>query len=153
MEVLEDSILTNKNNMEKCKICGEPIEAENYIRSTSDAMKEHHMCFFCNLWRERIEEDKKLPPHTACMIDGTHYIIGPENDDSPFRGFGGSKFQIEFNDGHRVVTTNLWCQGETHHPYWREKFPDNARFENNLKWKKIGECNYLVEDDSKRSNL
>lgn len=94
-------------------------------------------------WRERLEKDKELPEHTVCIIDGTHYIIGPEDDDSYFRGFGGAKFQIEFFDGTKVITTNLWCQGEP--PLkWKNKFPDNARFENNLKWTNIEGIEYLI---------
>lgn len=105
------------------------------------------MCFICNFWRERLKEDSELPPHTACMIDGTHYVIGPEESNSYFRGFGGARFQIEFNDGTKVVTTNLWCQGEPE-GYWREQFPDNARFENNLKWKQIGNTQYLMKNET-----
>lgn len=78
------------------------------------------------------------------MIDGTHYVIESENDN--FRGFGGARFQIEFNDGTKVITTNLWCQGEPK-GYWRTQFPDNARFENNLKWTNINGTKYLLEDD------
>lgn len=79
------------------------------------------------------------------MIDGTHYVICDEDSKSSFRGFGGAKFQIEFNDGTRVVTTNLWCQGEPK-GFWKQHFPDNARFENNLKWKKIRNCSYLCKE-------
>lgn len=93
-----------------------------------------------------LEKDSKRPPYTWCIINGTHYVIEPEDDpETYFRGFGGAKFQIEFNDGYRVVTTNLWCQGEPSEE-WRDKFPDNARFERNFKWKKIGNCSYLVEE-------
>ena len=128
----------------KCKICGTEETPSNYINQKD--MEENQLCFTCNFWREMLEKDAKRDPHTWCMIDGTHYVIEPEDDpETYFRGFGGSRFQIEFNDGTKVVTTNLWCQGEPK-GYWREKFPDNARFENNLKWKKIGECEYLVEE-------
>ena len=65
------------------------------------------------------------------VLHGTHYVIAPEDDPDPFRGFAGVRFQIEFNDGTRVVTTNLWCQGEPNE-HWKDKFPNNARFENNL---------------------
>lgn len=85
-------------------------------------MKKHN-----DFWRERLEADSKLPPHTAVMIDGVHYIIGPEDDKSCFKGFGGRHFEILFNDGFRIITTNLWCQGEP--PFeWINKFPNNAHF-------------------------
>ena len=116
----------------KCKIYGQEFDSSQFRDEYQIPMNKNQMCFNCTFWMKRLEEDKILPPHTACMIDGTHYVIGDENSKSYFRGFGGAKFQIEFNDGHKVVTTNLWCQGEPK-GYWREKFPDNARFENNLK--------------------
>lgn len=128
----------------KCKICGKEETPSNYINQKD--MEENQLCFTCNFWKEMLEKDAKRDPHTWCMIDGTHYVIEPEDDpETYFRGFGGARFQIEFNDGTKVVTTNLWCQGEPK-DYWREKFPDNARFENNLKWKKIGECEHLIEE-------
>lgn len=130
----------------KCKICGSEENPSNWVKDWKDSILKYQMCHTCNYWRERLEDDKKYPPHTACMIDGTHYVIGPEDDSSHFRGFSGARFQIEFNDGTKVVTTNLWCQGEPR-GYWREQFPDNARFENNLKWKKVGECSYLLEEN------
>ena len=132
----------------KCKICGQEFPEDHYDDEFQIPMNKNQMCFNCTFWQKRLEEDATLPPHTACMIDGTHYLIGPENEKSFFRGFGGSKFQIEFNDGHRVVTTNLWCQGEPEHPYWKEKFPDNARFERNLKWVDIGGTKHLVKDEN-----
>jgi len=126
----------------KCIICGKEVE-EHFINSGT--LKSHKMCFNCNFWREQLVNDKELiGQHKTCMIDGTHYIICDENSKSAFRGFSGAKFQIEFNDGTRVVTTNLWCQGEPT-AYWKDKFPNNARFENNLKWTKIGNCSYLCK--------
>ena len=127
----------------KCKICGKEME-ERYMNN--DTLRQHRMCFSCNFWREHLVNDKKLAgQHKTCMIDGTHYIICDEDSKSSFRGFGGARFQIEFNDGTRVITTNLWCQGEPE-GYWKQHFPDNARFENNLKWTKIGNCSYLCEE-------
>lgn len=125
----------------KCEICGKEEDPSHWTNESE--MRAHQMCFNCNFWRDMLEEDAKRPPHTWCMIDGTHYIIVPDNPNSYFQGFGGAEFQIEFNDGHRVVTHNLWCQGEPD-GYWKDKFPDNARFENNLKWTKIGNNEYLI---------
>lgn len=125
----------------KCKICGKEEDPSHWINEKD--MVEHKMCFSCNFWREILEDDEKCPPHTVCMIDGTHYRIRPDDPESHFQGFGGAEFQIEFNDGCKVITHNLWCQGEPPE-HWKDKFPDNARFENNLRWKKIGECEYLV---------
>lgn len=126
----------------KCRICGKEENPSNW--TNEDDMKEHQMCFTCNFWRDMLEEDKKRPEHTCCMIDGTHYVIAPEDEQTYFRGFGGAKFQIEFKDGTRVVTTNLWCQGEPK-GYWKQYFPDNAKFENNLKWTDINGIKYLLK--------
>lgn len=127
----------------KCKICGEEFDSSNYLKDCKESMDSNQMCFTCNFWRERLEEDKTFPPHTACMIDGTHYIVGDENDKSHFRGFGGAEFNIQFDDGVVIKTTNLWCQGEPE-GYWKEKFPNNARFVDNKKWKDINGVKYLL---------
>ena len=136
-------ILKEPQGTQKCCICGKEEDPSHWINESE--MREHKMCFSCNFWREMLEKDSKRSPHTWCMIDGTHYVIEPDEPNSAFQGFGGAKFQIEFNDGHRVVTHNLWCQGEPEN-YWREKFPDNARFENNLKWTDINGTQYLIEE-------
>ena len=128
--------------MEKCKVCGEEIH-QRYYKDTQDAMNEHQMCFNCNFWREKIEQDAQQPPHKVAIIDGTHYYIDDENIVSEFRGFGGAKFNIIFNDGTKITTTNLWCQGDIPEK-WRPYFPDNAKFEEDLKWTKIGNCQYLL---------
>ena len=117
----------------KCKICGEEFDSSYYYKDTEKAMNEHQMCFGCNFWREKIEQDAQQPPHKVAIIDGVHYYIDDENVVSKFRGFDGNKFEIHFNDGTKVTTTNLWCQGDIP-PEWRQHFPDNAKF--NWKWKK-----------------
>lgn len=128
--------------MKKCKICGKEFPEDQYSDEYQIPMNRNQMCFDCTFWNKRLEKDKTLPPHTACMIDGTHYIVADENEKSSFRGFGGNKFVIKFNDGTEVTTTNLWCQGEPK-GYWKEKFPNNANFD--YKWKNIGGTNYLVQ--------
>ena len=129
--------------MIKCKICGKEEEPSHWINEKD--MLKHQMCFNCNFWRDMLEKDSKRPPYTVCMINGTHYVIEPDEPNAAFQGFGGAEFQIEFHDGTRVITHNLWCQGEPK-GYWKEKFPNNARFENNLKWKNINGINYLIHE-------
>lgn len=124
----------------KCKICG--AEETPGIFSNEKELEEHQMCFKCNFWREMLEEDKYRPDHTVCMINGTHYVIGSESN-SVFRGFGGAKFEIQFNDGTRITTTNLWCQGNPSKE-WIDKFPNNAKFVDNLIWVNINGTKYLV---------
>ena len=122
----------------KCPTCNEEIGTNSLISSDERSMKEHGECFECALWRERLSLLGN--PNTA-IIDGTMYTIGDENDPSPFRGFGGDKFVINFKDGRKVTTTNLWCGGHISE-HWKPQFPNNADFD--WQWKKIGNCNYLV---------
>lgn len=83
--------------------------------------------FIDHFWEMHLQHDASLPPHTAVIVDGHHYLIGDEDSTSQFRGFAGAKFCILFNDGFYTESTNLWHQGEID-PEWRDKFPDNAKF-------------------------
>lgn len=85
---------------------------------------DHHDAF----WGPGGPRDQDNPARRA-VIDGKHYLIAPETTHPhDFRGHGGRTFIIEFFDGRTVTTTNLWSQGRIP-PKWREKFPDNARFQ------------------------
>jgi hypothetical protein len=65
-------------------------------------------------------------PLKRVVVNGDHYYLG---DDKPggFKGFGGHRWEIEFFDGRKVITHDLWHQG-TVPPKWRERYPDNAKF-------------------------
>lgn len=103
-----------------CKWCRETYDASIHYSSV-----EPSECFLCNHWKEILERDKT--DTTAVVIKGHHYYISDENPALRPRGFGGTKFVIQFNDGRLVTTTNLWHQGEISR-YWLPKFPDNAVF-------------------------
>jgi hypothetical protein len=61
-------------------------------------------------------------------VGGKHYAIGPERrGDKQLCGFGGAKFIIQFFDGRRVETMNLWHQGVIPE-HFRIRLPDNAEF-------------------------
>ena len=124
----------------KCPTCNK--EVGTFV-SDERSMKEKGECFECALWRERLS---LVGNPDVAIIDGTLYTIGDENSKDPFRGFGGDKFVINFKDGRQVTTTNLWCGGDISEA-WRPQFPDNANFD--WKWKKIGNCNYLVPKENK----
>lgn len=130
----------------KCSICGREDHPDHYYDEYRKPMEENHICFHCAFWKHMLEEDSKRPPHTACMIDGVHYIIEPDKPNTIFQGFGGAEFQIEFNDGTRIITHNLWCQGEPDE-HWKQLFPDNAHFERNLKWVDIYGTKHLIEEN------
>lgn len=63
---------------------------------------------------------------TTVRVEGHHYRIAPEAQRG-MRGFDGAKWTIEFLDGRRVVSTNLWSNGDIPAAL-RELLPDNARF-------------------------
>lgn len=100
-------------------------QPDHWTQSTSSlagAMEAFQ--FVKEFWGEKMKPELRDSPRTA-RIDGVHYHIG--DDSQRFRGFGGTQFLIEFNDGRRVRTTNLWCQG-TIPKALRTELPDNAVF-------------------------
>jgi len=120
---VEELIEKKKILDEPCVICGSLIST-TYSDDVVSGLKEKNLCFFCLFWSEWIE--KKDDPNTV-RIDGTHYHIAPDAPDAYFKGFGGRRFKIEFNDGRVVETRNLWCQGDISKHY-KELLPDNAKF-------------------------
>ena len=136
----------------KCPTCGRELGTKSHFSSDERSMKEHGECFECSFWREILEEDKKRLPYTQCVIDGTHYVIEPDEPDAAFQGFGGAEFQIEFFDGTRVVTHNLWCQGEPDE-HWKQLFPDNAHFERNFKRVDVYGTKHLIEKNENQDFL
>ncbi len=103
-----------------CQCCG-----EKYSKICDDESYIGKNCFDCSFWLEKI----KMSPEDEAgrvIVNGQHYRIG--NDAAgPFRGFGGRKFTVLFQDGRIVETTNLWCQGEIPERF-RKMLPDNAVF-------------------------
>lgn len=79
-----------------------------------------------NMWAPGGACDDVRPGERRAVIKGIAYMIASEKQRG-MRGYGGRRFDIEFFDGRKVTTTNLWYQGVV--PLrWRERFPDNARF-------------------------
>lgn len=110
----------------RCVECGDVIYT-GYSESVVAKMRERQVCFTCNFWLDHIEAPNQL---RYVRVDGKQYWIG-DDDKTPskWRGFGGARWDIEFFDGRRVITTNLWYNGviPTH---FRSRLPDNARFLN-----------------------
>ncbi|CAO0836086.1 putative protein OS=Streptomyces microflavus OX=1919 GN=Smic_80960 PE=4 SV=1 [Streptomyces microflavus] len=61
-------------------------------------------------------------------------------------GFGGRRFDIEFFDGRRVTTHDLWSQG-TIPPKHRERYQDNARFAPQPERSRFTAFDLLMEED------
>ena len=113
-----------------CKICGRQEDTERWING--EELEQHKMCTSCNHWREQdVLDHTERGEHGFAIINGVHYVLCPHTDAEVFRGFGGRKFQIKFNDGYETMCDNLWCQGDIPDGYWRDKMPDNAIFINN----------------------
>lgn len=115
-----------------CKKCGETIDTTESISSASKEMDVKQLCFHCNYWADIIAGDSNEYINTFVVANGRHYVIGDENNNDYFRGFGGSKFTIKFFDGRIVKTSNLWYQGEIPERF-RDELPDNATIDNGWK--------------------
>lgn len=108
-----------------CVICGTEENTERWING--DVLETFQMCQSCNHWREQNELDKtERGEHRYAIINGVHYVLQPHSVAEVFRGFGGRKFNIKFNDGYETMCDNLWCQGTIPEGYWRDMMPDNA---------------------------
>jgi len=110
-----------------CCKCG--MEDVNcFVEPVHTNMVKHRLCYNCLFWMEMIDKDKTRPEKVV-IAEGHHYLIEP---DPPagyrgFTGFGGAKFVIQFKDGRRVESRNVWHQGDIPQ-HFREHFPDNAEF-------------------------
>jgi hypothetical protein len=103
-----------------CIICGKEIEKSSFTNAVLCSSE----CFHINFWNEKVEE--RDDPRIV-RVDGKQYYIGNEDDSSHFRGFGGTRFVIQFFDGRKVISTNLWYNGEIPESH-KELLPDNAEF-------------------------
>lgn len=112
-----------------CAVCGDREHA-NYIDEVRDRLVKNEQCFTCDFWMEKIRW--RTEKRSDCfVINGVHYKVGEELSPSviALRGFGGSRFVIIANDdGRRIETRNLWCQGKVPDRF-RDVLTDNATFE------------------------
>lgn len=100
-----------------CALCGVAYDSDaHYGMEEAEKAKR---CFLCDFWVRKIQSGKGV------RIAGHHYQIGVEG--SAFPGFSGRRFVILFRDGTKIVTTNLWHQGEIPERF-RGELPDNAEF-------------------------
>ena len=120
-----------QNNKEiKCRICGKTDNLDRWAEcNETKIMERENVCFHCAFWLEKIATTNE----NTVVVNGTRYTIGKEDPNLLFKGFGGARFDIEFFDGRKVVSHNLWCQGNI--PEEFRSYPelqDNARFVNNV---------------------
>ena len=123
--------IADRLEAETCKIvgcveCGRN-EARSWDTDCEANLKALGMCFNCAFWHEKLA-GKDAPQ--SVRVEGRHFWIEP---DQPGRGgcgmgHGGSKFDIRFHDGRKVVSRNLWAQGDIPN-HFKARLPDNAVFE------------------------
>jgi hypothetical protein len=110
-----------------CKICGLEEDSDRWYNSNE--LETHCMCQHCNHWREQHELDRtERGEHGYAIYNGTHYVLKPHTDAVAFKGFGGRKFKVKFNDGFETECDNMWCQGDIPDGHWRDLMPDNVTY-------------------------
>lgn len=109
-----------------CKCCGEVNYSTNYCKGPEKILiDELGYCFTCAFWEHRAREASS-PSASPCIIDG--YTYGPGNRTSgSFRGMAGRRFDIEYFDGRRITTFDLWGGGLIPEKF-KDRLSDNARF-------------------------
>jgi len=107
---------------ELCLECGN-IVTTHYVEPTKTRLIEGNICFHCDHW---VEWEKRKDDPRVARIEGGHYRYSDPTDKG-FRGFGGRKFVIQFDDGRLIESSNLWFQGDIPDRF-RERLPDNAKF-------------------------
>ncbi len=123
-----------------CRECGEKPFGR-WQKSCQEEMDARGLCFHCNHWTNKLS---KVTENTA-IIQGSIYEIGESelaiarrchwpvekgrlrSDYQHVLGHGGAEFEILFDDGRRVTTTNLWAGGLIP-AHFRGRLPDNATF-------------------------
>lgn len=110
--------------MTTCAECGKDTTLDrrhhHYVRHDKE------LCFSCNFWMMLVLCDRTL----SYVIDGHHYILGPQGSGVPsqYRGFSGRKFIIQrLSDGRTIETVDLWHQGKIPQ-HFRDRLPDDAVF-------------------------
>lgn len=109
----------------QCRDCG-AIERNQYYDEVKAKLLGRRLCHNCDYWQDRVDA---MAGGTFAIIDSRAYHITPDAPEGyqGFIGFGGAHHEIEFNDGRRVVTKNLWFNGDVP-SHWRSRLPNNARF-------------------------
>lgn len=106
-----------------CADCG----AVNYATSFTPGCAEKKLidsegiCFTCAFWRVTASRKHET------VIDGRIYMVGNRPEGGKFNGMAGRRFEIEYFDGRKVTTFDLWSGGEIPEKY-KPQISDTARF-------------------------
>ena len=118
-----------------CKDCGAVDYSTSYCKGEIKTIIDAEgVCFACAYWRDAIAKKHEV------VIDGHIYSLGNINKppNSPHSGMAGRRFEVEFFDGRRVVTHDLWS-GSTVPDRYKHLIPDTARFVGGAKRCQVGE--------------
>jgi hypothetical protein len=118
-----------------CKDCGAEDYSVSFTPNCNEmkVMAREGVCFTCAFWRVRVSEPQ------ATVIEGRIYSVGdPKRPPGPHNGMAGRRFDIEYFDGRRVTTHDLWAGGEIPERL-RSQIPDTARFLHGAGFKRIGD--------------
>lgn len=118
-------------NSQICRLCKSEF-VPCYGDRINSRMILRELCFDCNHWDELafLSQDRN-----SVRINGHQYWIQPPADPAlsgEFSGFKKSVQKIQFIDGRKVETTNLWYQGEIPVAF-RLRMPNNAQWAESLK--------------------
>ena len=118
-----------------CPGCGETGFWTRYGGSEGARMARTGECFTCAFWEIRATRGCET------VIDGWTYYPGnrdrPWSDGGAGHGMSGRRFEIEYFDGRRIVTYDLWSGGEVPKRF-RHRFSDTARFVGGASREKVG---------------
>ena len=124
----------SQNNLPKRRSIAQEVE-DNLKRKEEAAKNNINLyvsdeTFLRRFWDEKLNLPKNL---VSVIVDRNHYCFHVDKDgeiaqaSGGFAGFSGRRFDIEFFDGRKAATNNLWYQGDIPTDY-DESLPDNARF-------------------------
>ena len=126
--------------MDACGICGASYSTSYSRCAEKERMDRDGICFICAIWELRAERPNPT------VIDGVVYTPGNRTKGA-FRGMAGRRFDIEYFDGRRITTYDLWCGGPVP-TQWLERIPDTAKFLHGARKAMVGETLCFDGSDS-----
>lgn len=125
-----------------CPVCGETGFTTNYMGDEGARMKRTGECFTCAFWGNRADKG------CATVIDGATYSPGNGRKGDRYNGMAGRRFDIEYFDGRRITTYDLWYGGVIPDTF-RARLPDTARFLGEAERTLAGETTCFNPSDSR----
>lgn len=107
-----------KNPIVHCKCCGHD-EMCVWNEETNAKLVKNSMCFTCDYWEgsaSRVARSVGMKFPTAVVVhnkeDGGPMVYFVANEMPQFRGlmrgYGGDRFIIDFDDGRKMASSNMW---------------------------------------------